>query len=87
MRLALRIILRLEGTPGLDRVTGPEAGLLAGDFVLGVEDAPRAPDQTKLLLHCFTHGSECEAVGPFAISEQWASAERTLKRVEIPVKL
>jgi hypothetical protein len=30
--------------------------LFAGDFVFEVEDAPRTPDQTECLSHCFTQG-------------------------------
>ena len=78
MRLALRVVFRLEQALGFDGIAGLETRLLPGDFVLEVEDAPRASDQTELLFHRFTHGCGCEAVGPFAISEQWASDHRAV---------
>ena len=78
MRLALRIILRLEQAPGFNRIPSLWTDLDAGDFVFEVEDAPRAPDQTEPLLHRCTHVWECEAIGPFAISEQWASNSRAV---------
>ena len=61
---------------GLVFVVGFETRLRAGDFVFEVEHAPGAADQSVLLLHCFAHGCECEAVGTDAISEQWASVDR-----------
>ena len=53
-----------------------ESCLKADDFIFKVEDAPGAADQTVLLFHRFSHGCECEAVGPFDVSEQWASIDR-----------
>ena len=75
MRLRLRLVVSLEQTLRLGPVSGFETRLLAGDFVFEIENTPGALDQTELLLHCFTHGFECEAVGPFAVSEQWASVD------------
>ena len=75
MGLALGFVVGLEEPLGLGPVAGLEAGLLSGGFVFEVEDAPSALNQTELLLHCFTHGCECVAVGTVAISEQWASGD------------
>jgi hypothetical protein len=60
----------LEEPLGFVAVAGLEAGLLSGRFVFEVENASGALNQTELLLHCFTHGCECEAVGTFSIREQ-----------------
>ena len=94
MRLALGFVVGLEESLGLLPVAGLEAGLLSGGFVLEVENAPGALNQTELLFHCFTHVSECEAVGTVSIREQWANSQRTggefpaiLKQVKIPVKI
>ena len=53
-----------------------ETRLRSRDFIFEVEDAPGAANQTELLLHCFAHGCECEAVGTSAISGQWTSVGR-----------
>jgi hypothetical protein len=53
----------LEEPLGFVAVVGLEAGLLSGRFVFEVVNASGALNQTELLLHCFTHGCECEAVG------------------------
>ena len=80
MRLILRFVVRLEDALRLMLIARLETRLNAGDFVFEIEDAPRTPDQTELLLHGFTHGFECEAGGPFAISEQWASDNRAVAK-------
>ena len=94
MWLALGFVVGLEEPLRLVAVASLEAGLLSGRFVFEVENAPRALNQTELLFHCFTHVSECEAVGTVSIREQWANSQRTggefpaiLKQVKIPVKI
>ena len=69
VRLTFRLVVRLENALCLLLVARLEAGLSASSFVLEVEDAPGTPDQTKCLLHCFTHGCECEAVSDCRVSE------------------
>ena len=76
--LALGFVVGLEAPLGLGPVAGLEAGLLSSGFVFEVIDAPGALNQTELLLHCFTHGYEWEAVGTVAMSEQWASGDRAV---------
>ena len=94
MGLAPGFVVGLEEARGLDPIAGLEAGLVSGGFVFEVINAPGALNQTELLFHCFTHVSECEAVGTFSIREQWANSQRTggeflaiLKQVKIPVKI
>ena len=55
VRLALRFVVRLEDALRLRPVACLEALLFAAEFVLEVEDAPGAPDQTECLFHGFTH--------------------------------
>lgn len=76
VRLTLRFIPRLEQPLRLVFVVSLETRLRAGKIVLEVENAPGPTHQTILLLHRFSHGCECEAAGPFAVSEQWASIIR-----------
>jgi len=76
MWLTLRFVVRLEDALCLVLVARLEAFLFAADFVFDVEDAPRTPDQTECLFHCFTHGYECAGIGDCRVSEQWASGIR-----------
>ncbi len=63
MGLALGVVVGLQQPLRFIPIACFETGLLSGGLVFEVIDAPRALNQTELLLHCFTHGYECEAVG------------------------
>jgi hypothetical protein len=76
--LALAFVVGVEEVLGLGPVAGLETGLVASGFVFEVVNAPRAFNQTERLLHRFTHGCECEAVGTFSIREQWEYSLRTV---------
>jgi hypothetical protein len=78
VRLHFGFIVRLEDSLRLMLVARFEAGLMTGDFMFEVEDAPGTPDQTECFLHYFTHGYECAGIGDCRVSEQWACGSRAL---------
>jgi len=70
VRLAFAVVAGRKKAQGLLFIAGLEGGLFASDFVFEVVNSPGTLNQTELLLHRFTHGCECEAVGIVSIREQ-----------------